>query len=64
MILKNFLFKCRLSRASSWSKTKLTRTLMNSSGYHVRAWHNLIIIVVIVGQQLKGLEYHSFDPLS
>lgn len=46
--------------ASRDPKAELTRALRNSSGHHIQARHHLI---VIAGQQLKGLEDRAIDAL-
>jgi len=46
--------------ASRDPETELTRALRNSSGHHIQARHHLI---VIAGQQFKGLEDRALDAL-
>lgn len=41
----------------------MTRALRNSSGHHIQARHHLIVIIVIAGQQFKGLEDRALDAL-
>lgn len=49
--------------ASRDPEAELTRALKNSSGHHIQARHHLIVIIVIAGQQLKGLEDRALDAL-